>query len=211
MRSLRSYFYHAVAKACLLDIPAKLSAAAQRGEMATINALLESGDVDQDAKDWALWWAVAENRPDAVKTLLTAGASVNMPDLSPDCWPLHMAAAKGNTEIVRALLKGGADVHAEKDWSLAKAAMNGHTDVVKFLLQAGADVHAQDDMALRMAAWYGHSEILRSLLEAGANLHARMDEALKSAEERHHTEAAAVLSHWPAQPRTAPIPIALPN
>ncbi len=98
--ALRLKDLQAQAAAALAPDPAALRRAAQRGDTATLRALLASG-TDVNAADphgrTALIEAVAGQHVDAVQLLLSAGAT---PDTTDDTGSgaLHMAAQAGNTD-----------------------------------------------------------------------------------------------------------------
>ena len=112
-----------LARSCARDVVAigALSAAAQRGDAATVLELLARG-------------------ADLAETCEQTGFS-----------PLHHAAANGHAEVVAALLARGAAIDAPSRAAQARtalhyAAANGHADVVALLLERGADAHAKDSV-----------------------------------------------------------------
>lgn len=117
--------------------------AAGKGDIATINKLLESG-VDVNEKDSlgfsALMEAAVAGRIDVVRLLLDSGADVNdrgVGNRAPTV--LHFAAWRGHATIVRILLDAGADPgianNGGKTPSLI-AQSRGHTTIVHMLREA---------------------------------------------------------------------------
>jgi ankyrin repeat protein len=83
--------------------------------------------------------AAALNNLEALKTLLDAGADVNLKNKQGRT-ALMLAASEGLVNNVRALVLGGADINAidEDDMdALARAAENDHAAVVRFLKSKG--------------------------------------------------------------------------
>ncbi len=123
-----------------------------------------------DPKRDALWAAVRNDDPKAVRAALDAGADVNARN-EYGVTALWIAAGKGKPEVVELLVKAGADVNARDDiWyqtPLTSAAGGLKLDVVKLLIKAGAkDV----DAALLAAAGVGNvtmAEAVLGLAETG--------------------------------------------
>lgn len=88
--------------------------AAERGDIATANKLIESGkDIDQyiDGVN-PLCAAINKNQEDMVMFLIDNDASTNA--YSPrGIGPLHAAAFSGNTNLINVLVQHGANIHAE--------------------------------------------------------------------------------------------------
>lgn len=127
-----------------------LRKAAKKGDIAKIEALLNSG-IGVDSADkkgrTALIDAAAEGQTEAVKLLLEHAARPNIEDKD-GFTALRVASVEGRIETVRALLDGGADVnfsHKESLTALMVAAAKGHTDVVRLLVSRGADLKAKSD------------------------------------------------------------------
>jgi ankyrin repeat protein len=89
--------------------------------------------------------------PEAVRTLLAAGADIN----TTDCYgqtPLILAVAspggRNRIEIAAALLDAGADVNREQGWARATpltfACVGSSVEMVQFLIGAGADIEHRD-------------------------------------------------------------------
>ena len=128
------------------DFRADLSDAAQCGDVATLQRLLDADRAGANLPDaqgyTALHYAAYSGHLDAVRYLLDIGADVTAVSLDPlRNTPLHAAASSGHAEIVRLLLAAGADLEALQtgDWTaLHAAADRGHAVVVAALLESGA-------------------------------------------------------------------------
>ena len=118
-----------------------------------------------------LGFAVFFAHPEVAKTLLNAGADVNLPSReSMKVTPLASAAAAKQTEIARLLIAHGANVNARAASGhipLHEAAGNGNVELVKLLIESGADVNAKTDdgkTPLDFAIEYKRSDVI-SILE----------------------------------------------
>lgn len=88
-----------------------------------------------------LHWAAEVGTPQTLKTLLDAGAVVNIQN-SEKGTALHTAATENKVENAKILLEHGAHIDArnnEGDTALHVAAYNGYKKTVDLLLAAGAD------------------------------------------------------------------------
>ena len=158
--------------------------AAERGDLATVRRLLNSGmDVNtiQSGDGTALIGAARAGRLEMVDYLIERGADVNLACLG-DGNPLIAAAARGHAGVAGLLLDRGAridDVVSGDENALITAARLGQLDVVDLLIRRGADVNARvfvidsDDgpqwrTPLRMARRHGYGDIEKLLLAAGA-------------------------------------------
>ena len=137
---------------------------------ALLLALLGSVAVAADAKRDALWAAVRNNDPKAVKAALDAGADVNSRN-EYGVTALWIAAGKGKQEVIELLVKAGADVNARDDiWyqtPLSTAAGGLKLEAAKYFLKAGAK---DADAALLAAAGSGNvtmAEAVLGLAETG--------------------------------------------
>jgi ankyrin repeat protein len=112
--------------------------------------------------------------PRVIKSLLEAGAKVNMKDEIGET-PLMAAASNGNPEVIKTLLESGADIEATDDFGvniLMRAAMNPNPDVMQMLIDHGADVHYESegmgDVISFAASVSRTAEAVQHLINAGA-------------------------------------------
>ena len=135
-------------------------------------------------------------RANAVKTLVEAGANLNVQDVDGrTCTPLMVAAGRGNANVVVELIRAGADVTVVSscEWrsvaagstALHFAAKENSIECGVLLVEAGADMrtrnkdskspldlasHDYRQAALHKASSLGLSNVVTTLAEAGANL-----------------------------------------
>jgi len=151
---------------------------------------------EQSRGQTALMWAVAQQHPDVVKTLVELGADVHVRS---DARPRRIhtrtagfnptgvidtvqggntamlfAARQGNLDAARHLAAGGADVNDTAPMgtsALVVAAHSGHTAVATFLLAEGADPNAAEAgyTALHGATLRGDEVLAKALLAQGAD------------------------------------------
>lgn len=113
------------------------------------------------------------------RTLLAAGADVNVRQARYRGTPLQYAAHRGHVEVVRALLQHDALVDARDTHDrtpLMWAAMGGRAETVVALLDGGADVRAATASgwtALHYAAQARSGPVMHILVERGADVLAR--------------------------------------
>jgi uncharacterized protein YceK len=125
-----------------------LVVAAQNGELAIVQALLDRG-ADANTKTQggrtALEVAAGRGHAAVIPALLNAGAEVNARSAGMET-ALMVAVRRGHTTSVLALLDKGADVNASSfmgETALIDAADRGHMAIVQALLDKGADVNAK--------------------------------------------------------------------
>lgn len=120
----------------------RLFQAAKAGNVTAIESALAAG-ADVDALDYserkngrsALSYAAQNNQPDAIRTLVAAGAQVNLAN-NTGYTALHHAAEAGATEAAKALLELGADRNAHHMGGFTPrqvAIENNHPDLAEFL------------------------------------------------------------------------------
>jgi len=154
--------------------------AAEKGDLATIKALLKAKKVKPNTLDvehkTALQSAAKGGYLDIVKVLLKAGAKPDIPDHKGRT-PLQEAAKQGHTKIVARLLKKKAKadrLDSKSSSPLHEASKKGHPDIVKALMKKGAEklINQQNYKGLsplHEAARKGQSEVASQLLELGAD------------------------------------------
>ena len=125
--------------------------AAQAGDAATVNALLEATPMLVNAKDQSgrtpLHWACRGVHLRVVQILVESGADVNAIDRS-DVAPLHSVASRGDHVASALLLAKGARVDARTTSGatpLHLAAQNGHADVARVLIEHGGRLDLRDN------------------------------------------------------------------
>jgi hypothetical protein len=191
-----------------------LHAAAEKGDLATVTRLLDSGNA-VDSRDGTgqtpLILAAYQGHLPVVKLLLERGASVTVRDAPRGRSALIAAAtapqpgkppSPAKSEIMRLLIERGAPV-ADRDklgWTVLHwASGTGLTDGVKMLLERKADPNARNSdnkTPLHEAAYWGRLDAARLLIAAGADVSARGtngDTPLRYATERGHKAIVALL------------------
>lgn len=152
--------------------PTTLLAAAERGDLGALNALLERTP-DPNVRDACQWTplmrAALNGHRDAVLRLLAAGARVDAED-SGGYTAMMLAASRNHVELLELLLASGAmPDHQEhtRGWTaLIWASVEGHTESVQQLLGRGADRTLRDTEGMTAADWArvkGHDRVLRLL------------------------------------------------
>ncbi|XP_069675894.1 26S proteasome non-ATPase regulatory subunit 10-like [Periplaneta americana] len=129
----------------------QLHRAAWRGDARTVQLLLDAGS-QVNAEDHGgrtpLWLAASNDRQDACRALLAAGARPDVKQRSSGSTALHVAAANGHRAVCELLLAAGARPNEPDDadqWTaLHWAALLGHAPVVQLLLQYGAERGVRD-------------------------------------------------------------------
>ena len=150
-----------------------LYAAARRGNLEAVKFLLQQGrDPDEGSggsiEQSALSAACGEMRPDIVRVLIDAGASV-MLEKSMDN-PLFVAITKGSLECVKILVNAGIDIHREyeledgrKRNALELTERWGCKDIAEYLRSKGAMLPGEksskkkspiDQLSLKLQEWF---------------------------------------------------------
>lgn len=163
----------------------RFMSACQRGDLATVKEVLNSGQVDIN-KDFdrnehvtGLHWASINNRLGVVDFLVSRGADVNIKAGNLHAPPLHWAARYGYVYIVHYLLEHGADPKLTDDqgFNLLHLSVNSSNImlvlyVLFFVVDKGIiEVDSQDPHGrtpLLWAAYQGDSLTVDSLLKFGA-------------------------------------------
>ena len=146
------------------------------GEVDDVNKCLNQLSVEAlNAKDdngkTVLMWAANNDREDALKVLIKAGADIHSKD-NDGKTALALASMNGNTEVVEKLIKAGADIHSKDNY--------GKTALLHLVANNKAIIEAHDLNA-------GHSNFLanvkngqealsstlKSLLDNGADIQAK--------------------------------------
>lgn len=162
-------------------IDAELRAAAERGDLATFQALVRQG-ADVNARDGqhnsAFLIAARGGHAALVSAALAAGADVRALNRFGST-ALMAPAYRGHVETVRVLLASPIDVHHVNrlGWTALLEAIvlgadgPGHREIVRLLIERGSDVNARDregSSALALAQRQGQAEVARMLRAAGA-------------------------------------------
>ncbi len=135
-----------------------LTLAAESGQAALIEKLLQQG-CDANARfTEALQRAVDGGHHETAKTLLDGGADVNAQNGE----ALRLASENGDLDMIRLLVNRGADVHKQDDTAVYHAATWGHGEAVCLLLKAGAYMEraaaeakrrGNEELSKRLADW----------------------------------------------------------
>jgi ankyrin repeat protein len=152
----------------------------QRGDLASVEALIAGGEVqvDQPARDGmtALLWAAQANDLPIAEALLEAGTNPNLGNRY-GITPLWLAALNRSPEMIKLLLQSGADATAllpDGETALMIAARAGDPESIRLLLAAGADPNAseskQGETAVMWAAGENHPDAIRALVKGGADI-----------------------------------------
>ena len=166
----------------------------------------------------ALMWAVADQQPKIVQTLIEAGADLHVRtvtsqryvllccqeyngDVRPGtAWvqhggftPLLFAAREGALESARLLLEAGATVNdtaADGTSALVLAALSGQGAVAALLIEEGADLNAAGAgyTALHAAVQRSDLKLAKALIARGANLNGGLTKATQA--RRNHNDFA---------------------
>lgn len=145
-----------------------LFAAARKGDVAAVKALLDKG-ADVNAKTQygatALSYACDKGHTEVVRLLIERGADVNVKDTFYGEVPLGWALGKGHVEIVRLLIGHGAE---GKERALTEGAESGNVEIVKIALDKGGLKPEALNSALGRATKNNHPEVAEVLKKAGA-------------------------------------------
>jgi hypothetical protein len=144
-----------------------------------IDMLIKAGaNVNHRGRDFqesAFYYAVDRNLMEAVRSLITAGADVNLGNIH-GTTPLHLAASKGMSDMYNFLLVKGADPNKpdeEGSSPVMAAAFHGHVDAVRSLVHHGGKIETRNirgESAVFLAAQNGHPGVIPVLLSLGADV-----------------------------------------
>ncbi len=158
--------------------PEALVQAAQKGNLAMLKLLLESGTKPDDRSsagaETALMKAAYYGKLKTLNFLLKAGADIHLRDYRGNTAFIH-AAWSGHTNVLKKLLTEGADINEKNklNWNaLMQACVEGHFTTAKFLLEKGAKTDEIDKekgaTALTLAKYSGSQKLIDLLISYGA-------------------------------------------
>jgi len=186
------------------DIFEKLIDAIQRRNFKTFNDLMQQPvDINARFKDDTLWtllmYAVYQESIEMVKSLVAAGADVNLIGTDPEDFALNLAAYAADVEIfnyLAPLTSPELRLKAEKTLiktikylkrqanrvveDFLRAVSKKNKELIHKAITAGTNVDAigaGEETALHIASHHGYAEIVQILIEAGCKLNCQ--------EERH--------------------------
>jgi ankyrin repeat protein len=149
-----------------LSIEGQLFAAARRGDVAALSALLDAHPHALEAREkpyqWTLLHAAAQRGAlEAVDLLLARGLDVNARERGDNTYAMHWAAAAGHLDVVRRLADVGGDVVGRGDdhelevigWATCWEGCgdDAHRAVAGFLVSRGARHHIFSAIAMNLA------------------------------------------------------------
>ncbi|MDQ7825763.1 MAG: ankyrin repeat domain-containing protein [Candidatus Eremiobacteraeota bacterium] len=128
-----------------------------------------------------LHMAVADNKKEIVRFLISKGADVNATDAQGSV-PLHYAASEGNKDIMDLLLEKGAQIEAKNKLNLTPlhmAVMQNKKDTAGLLLKKGAKADAKGGFGGETPLYYavlkGNRDMVLFLLSKGAKVNAAQE------------------------------------
>lgn len=158
-----------------------LRAAAERGDLAVFESLIQQGaDVNarDSQQDSAFLIAARNGHARLVRVALAAGADIKALNRYGSTAVMG-PAYRGHVETVRALLATSIDIHHVNNlgWTALLEAIvlgtdgSAHREIVRLLIERGSNVNARDrdgKSALQLAEQKGQADVVRMLLAAGA-------------------------------------------
>jgi len=164
-----SAFPNAITSQAVGDPGEQLRAAASRGEVEVLRALLDGGSVDVDAANeygaTALILACNRGHTEAARVLLEAGADPDLADTFYERAPLQWAAVANSEEIVSLLFQNGAEGF---DALFANAVAAGDIERVTYLVTLDTPSEELLSAALTAAAEARNSDMVGVLRQMGA-------------------------------------------
>ena len=166
------------------EIDARLISAAERGDAAMVERLLDEGasvDVRDANGRTALVAAAYGNHLATAEALVRDGADVNAKDgTEQSAYLISTSEVGDDARLLELMLQNGADVRSLDSYDgtgLIRAADRGHVRIVETLLETGTDVDRVNNLgwtALLEAIILGggderHTEVVRLLVEGGAD------------------------------------------
>ena len=157
----------------------QLREAVEAGNDMEVRALLAQGaDPDTPGADGVTIAidAAGNNRVEALKALIEAGADVSKANRFNGQTPAHAAVTRGSILCLKVLVDAGADLSAADKGGRTPAhfaANLGRSDMLKLLTDAGADASKADkggQTPAHFAATLGHSDAVKVLIDAGAEV-----------------------------------------
>lgn len=156
----------------------------------------------------ALIVAARRGNLETVEALLEHGADTEAPDMSTGWRPLHWAARLGHLSVVKLLLDSGAEIDAQMsrslDTTILLAAKHYEFDALEILLDRGAnlDLAGKDNRTVLFhVIRKGSEELMKTLLCKGARPDITcLFEALSDWERDDHYERAKLLLEYGADP-----------
>jgi ankyrin repeat protein len=148
-----------------LTIPGQLFEAARKGDVDTLNTLLDRHPEELHARakpyEWSLLHTTAHNgHLAAVDLLLKRGLDVNTREKGDNTYAMHWAAAAGHLDVVRRLADAGGDVVGHGDdhnlevigWGTGWDGCDDatHRAIADFLVSRGARHHIFSAIALNL-------------------------------------------------------------
>ncbi|XVE90207.1 hypothetical protein DITRI_Ditri20bG0060500 [Diplodiscus trichospermus] len=166
-----------------LKLGDSLCLAARKGEVRTIQRLIENGAVinGRDQHGWtALHRASFKGRMDAVKMLIGKGIDVDSKD-EDGYTALHCAVESGHTEVVELLVKKGADVEARTNkgvTALQIADSLHYAGISRILIQGGATKDGMPKVAaMPVSVPFGNGKMAKEIETKAASMRRRPSRA----------------------------------